>query len=83
MLSVHERCFLIELFLQEVISSQFFASNVDNVELRRKFGAMISSAFLDGSSSFSCMSSGITALPPLKAAPVVKARPDANVRRRV
>jgi hypothetical protein len=29
------------------------------------------------------MSSGITALPPLKAAPVVKARPDANVRRRV
>ena len=70
------------LFLQDFIAAQVPAVNVDNVELRRKFGAMVSSAILNDSSAAISGSSGIAALPSSKAVPVTKARADANVRRR-
>ena len=66
-------------FLQDFIVAQVPAANVDSVDLRKKFGAMVSAIHsdpLDASGS----GSGVAALPLSKMAPVPKARADANVR---
>jgi hypothetical protein len=65
-------------FIQDLIATQVPAANVDQDELRRKFGAMVSSVILNDSHAAS--SSGVAVLPSSKAAPVPKARADANVR---
>ena len=56
---------------------------MDNVELRKKFGAMVSSAILSHDSlAASGSGSSAAALHSSKLAPVGKARADANVRPR-
>lgn len=67
-------------FIQDLIATQVPAANVDQDELRRKFGAMVSSAILNDSHAASGGSSGVAVLPSSKAAPVPKFRADANVR---
>ncbi len=53
---------------------------MDQDELRRKFGAMVSSAILNDSHAASGGSSVVAVLPSTKAALAPKARADANVR---
>ena len=58
--------------------AQLPSANVDDVELRKKFGAMISSAILSDTSAAG-ISSGAAPLSSSKGAPATKARADANV----
>ena len=67
-------------FLQDFIVAQVPAPNVDSVDLRKKFGAMVSSAIHSDPSAAPGSGSGVAALPLSKMAPVPKARADANVR---
>ena len=54
-------------------------ANLDDVELRKKFGAMISSAILSDLSAAPGCGAGAAPLPLSKGAPATKARADANV----
>ena len=67
-------------FLQDFIVAQVPAPNVDSVDLRKKFGAMVSSAIHSDPLAAPGSGSGVAALPLSKMAPVPKARADANVR---
>lgn len=66
-------------FLQEFVMAQLPSANVDDVELRKKFGAMISSAIISDTSAAGGSSSGAAPLSSSKGAPTTKARADANV----
>ena len=76
----HSACLSLTWMLQDFIATQVPAVNLEDVELRRKFSAVISSAILKDSWSASDSNSGVAAVPSSKAAPVAKTR-DANVRR--
>jgi hypothetical protein len=65
-------------FSQDFVMAQLPSANVDDVELRKKFGAMISSAILSDTSAAGS-SSGAAPLSSSKGAPATKARADANV----
>ncbi len=58
--------------------AQLPAAKVDDVQLRKKFGAMISAAISDSSAANGC-SSGVAALPSSKGSGSTKTRADANV----
>ena len=68
------------LFLQDFIVAQVPAPNVYSIDLRKKFGAMVSSAIHSDPLAAPGSGSGVAALPLSKMAPVPKARADANVR---
>ena len=74
------RCCTFNSLLQEFIAAQVPAANVDSAELRKKFGAMVSSAYHSDSSAASGSRTGAALLPSSKAAPAVAARADENVR---
>lgn len=63
---------------QEFVMAQLPAVNVDNIEMRKKFSAMVSAAILSDSSATLGGSSGIASLPSSKGVPSTKARADAN-----
>jgi hypothetical protein len=65
--------------MQEFVMAQLPAVNVDNIEMRKKFSAMVSAAILSDSSATLGGSSGIASLPSSKGVPSTKARADANV----
>jgi hypothetical protein len=65
--------------VQDFIVAQVPAAKADSVDLRKKFGAMVSSAIQSDPLAASGSGSGVAALPISKMPPVAKARADANV----